>query len=413
MTRKHSYTTVARPRCAGTKPSIPVLTVLLMSAVSVSGADAKKPAADVAFEKHVLSKEFTAEAVAVGDVDHDGKTDVIAGCYWYAAPDWKPRAFRKPRTFNPAKGYSDTFGAGSTDVNGDGWIDYIRLGFPGKEGAWYENSRGKDGHWKEHRFAASVCNESPMVTDIDGDGADEPVFPSRPESRHAWWQPPRTAGGSWTRHPIGPAYPGKEGKKMGTHRFSHGLGVGDLDGDGRKDLLIYCGWFRAPADPRKGAWTFHACDITGGRCAHLRVLDADGDGDRDVISSAAHDYGLWWSENTGGSGGAMRFKKHLISKEFSQLHAINLADVDGDGLQDHVTGKRWYAHNGKDPGAAEPAVLYWFRLEREGGKPRWTPHRIDDDSGVGTQFVTADISGNKKVDIAVSNKKGTFVFLQK
>jgi hypothetical protein len=104
---------------------------------------------------------------------------------------------------------------------------------------------------------------------------------------------------------------------------------------------------------------------------------------------------------------------HVIFKEFSQPHAIRLVDINGDGVKDLVAGKRYFAHMGKDPGEYEPAVLYWFELRRpQSGKAEFIPHKIDDDSGVGTQFEIADMNGDGKPDIAASNKKGVHVFLE-
>jgi hypothetical protein len=91
---------------------------------------------------------------------------------------------------------------------------------------------------------------------------------------------------------------------------------------------------------------------------------------------------------------------------------LALADVNGDGHPDLVTGKRYFAHNGGDPGAHEPAVLYWFEY-KPGKMPAWVKHEVDNDSGSGLNLVVEDINGDKLPDIIVSNKKGVHVFLQK
>ena len=119
------------------------------------------------------------------------------------------------------------------------------------------------------------------------------------------------------------------------------------------------------------------------------VYDIDGDGDNDVITSSAHDYGIWWFEQLPGG----KFEKHMrICKTFSQTHAIRLADINRDGIMDFVTGKRYFAHNGKDPGAFEPALLVWFEIQRpEKGKAQFVQHTIDENSGIGTQFEVVDI----------------------
>jgi hypothetical protein len=96
---------------------------------------------------------------------------------------------------------------------------------------------------------------------------------------------------------------------------------------------------------------------------------------------------------------------------FTQPHAVALVDVNGDKLKDIVTGKRYWAHT-TDPGANDPAVLYWFELQRDNaGKVQYVAHLIDDNSGVGTQVVARRIDGQKIPSIVVGNKKGTFVFV--
>lgn len=142
------------------------------------------------------------------------------------------------------------------------------------------------------------------------------------------------------------------------------------------------------------------------------VYDVNGDGLPDVVSSSAHGKGVWWHERIKGGKDA-EFRRHTIDDTFSQSHALVMADLDGDGQPEFVTGKRWWAHgpNGDvEPNA--PAVLYWYGFRRVGDKVEWTRHTIDTDSGVGTQFVVADVNGDGRPDIVTSNKKGVFLFLQ-
>jgi hypothetical protein len=122
-------------------------------------------------------------------------------------------------------------------------------------------------------------------------------------------------------------------------------------------------------------------------------------------------------------GGNITFREHVIlnkdaSKDrygvqFSQPHSLALIDMDGDGLMDIVTGKRFWAHgkDGPDPDSNSAAVLYWFKLVRPAkGQAEFIPHLIDDDSGVGTEVTAGIVSNPKYPDVVVGNKKGVFVF---
>lgn len=401
------------------------------------------------FKKIQVTDKFWSEGASFGDFNRDGKVDIVSGPYWYEGPDFKKRheIYPADKTFKHTKKdgtieqiegfegglgtnnvYSDNFFAFVYDFNHDGWPDVLIYGFPGVDASWYENPKGREGHWQRHLIYDNVDNESPTFADINGDGKPDIICNSHGYFGYctADWSSPDKP---WKFHPVS--------AKKGWQRFTHGLGVGDVNGDGRQDLLYQDGWFEQPAslegDPE---WKFHPYPFapsTQWPGAHgssqMYVYDVNGDGKNDVISAlGAHGYGLAWFEQIKDDKGEISFKRHIIlnemtSKEtpapnkygvnFSQLHAVDLIDMDGDGLKDIVTGKRFWAHGmAGDPGSDGQAVLYWFKLTRLGnGEVEFVPHLIDSDSGIGTQVVAGNISNKKYPDIVVGNKKGTFVFL--
>ncbi|PWU17473.1 MAG: cysteine protease [Verrucomicrobia bacterium] len=387
------------------------------------------------FKKVRLTDQFWAEGAHFADFNHDGIMDIVSGPFWYEGPDYKKRheiwpakaSFKRKKSdgteetvpgFEGALGeknaYSECFLTFTYDFNNDGWPDVLVYGFPGKEAIWYENPKGKDSLWERHVIFDVLDNESPGLADITGDGKPELLCCSRGYIGYATadWKNPAAP---WKFHPVSP--------QGGYQKFTHGIGCGDINGDGRIDIIEKEGWWEQPAslegDPVWVKHSFHFADAG----AQMLVYDVNGDGLNDVITSIqAHGYGLAWYEQVREEG-KITFRQHMIlpndpSKDrygvnFSQLHSLALADIDGDGLMDIVTGKRFWAHGktGSDPDSNGQAVLYWFKLVRPGpGKAEFIPHIIDNDSGVGTEVTAGYITSRKYPDIVVGNKKGVFLF---
>ena len=389
-----------------------LLSLLAIGAAATLAAQSETAPTPVRWRKTVLDAAFRSEGVAVADVNRDRRTDVIVGDYWYEAPTWKRHEIRPPAANlgDGANSYSEAFCCFPGDFNSDGWPDVLVIGFPGKPAFWYENPKNGAGHWKQRPVAHSACNETPIYAELFGDGKKYLVMAIQPEGQMCWFSPSGDPEKPWVRHAI--SVPSTaEAKTPGTEVYSHGLGSGDMNGDGRTDILVKQGWWEQPKDARKSdaPWTFHPADL-GEDCANLYALDINGDKRPDALSSSAHRRGIWWHERKQDG----TFAHHLIEDRFTQTHAMNLIDIDGDRRSDFVTGKRWWAHgpNGDvDPNAAP--VLYWFEIKpQKNAPPRFIGHPLDDASGVGTQFVTEDINGDRRPDIVVSNKRGVFVFEQ-
>ncbi|HND52183.1 MAG TPA: DUF1080 domain-containing protein, partial [Pirellulaceae bacterium] len=353
------------------------------------------------FVKRQLDDKFRSEGVAYGDFNNDGRLDIASGSVWYEAPDWKPHSIlEKPAEFS-IKTYSNTFCNWAEDLDGDGRQDLIVVDFPGAPTWWFQNPGAKGGPWNRIRITPITNNESPTYLDVDRDGRRELVFGWK-DGHLGLARRASNALVDWSLQSVsGPGAPG-------TDKFSHGLGVGDVNNDGRDDVLVTAGWWEAPATASKEPWKFHPAPF-GEPASQMYVYDFDGDGDQDVLSASAHRRGIWWHEQTEPG----KWATHEVDSSIAQTHAMILADMNGDGLPDFVTGKRFYAHNGRDPGEDEAPVLTWYELSRVNGKPKWTPRQIDHDSGVGTQFEVVDMNGDGLLDVIIGNKKGVFYFEQR
>jgi hypothetical protein len=377
---------------------------ILVAAVSAHPASPRR----VSFQRVVIDREFRSEGAAIGDINGDGRKDIVAGNLWYEAPSWTPHEIAPVQKFDGAAGYSNSFFNWCWDVNGDGWVDQILIPIPGDRAVWRENPKGAAGPWKEHVIWNSACNESPAFLPLQRGGKPVLVFP-HDEKYMAWYAPKAgSAGAEFEAHRI------SNGSQPGVQRFYHGLGVGDINGDGRPDIVIPDGWYEQPPDLSAPSWTFHPTKL-GPNCAQMWVADFNRDGLPDVISSSSHGVGVWWYENLGPRENPT-FRPHIIDESFSQSHAMAMADINGDGRPDFVTGKRFWAHGPKgDTDPSAPCVLVWYESGWEKGRVTWTRHTIDEaaDSGVGTQITVGDVDGDGLADVLSANKKGVHLFLQR
>lgn len=378
----------------------------------------------ITWKKTVVDRKFRSEGVAIADVNKDGKKDILNGEYWYAAPDWTPHEMQPPVDHKDGLGnYSRSFACWSDDFNNDGYPDLIVIDHPGQPCYWMENPKGQSGHWKKHTIWHSACNETPIYADLLGNGHKVLLMAFQPkgkkpdgnEGQMAYFTP--KAGeptAEWEMHPI--SVPSAEGKPIpGTMRYSHGLGIGDVNNDGKNDVICTAGWWEQPQSvDGKTPWTWHPANL-GDACADMFAYDVDGDGVNDILSTSAHKFGIWvHKQNAKPKPGQPSFEKiELYGRLVSETHAAHFVDINGDGLKDLVTGKRWWSHGRSEPGSSWDARIYWLKATKEkDGYTSFLPQLIDDDSGIGTQFEVADINGDGLLDVITSNKKGVHVIHQ-
>lgn len=382
-----------------------------------------------------LSTMNFGEGADVGDIDGDGVLDLVGGPNWYRGPTFTlgGSVMPNPPTYTRTQ-YSPFFLTFVDDVDGDGSPDVIQVGDAGgvngtgnPNAFWYQNPGAPNlsrNMWTRRTITTGlVSNEAPIWTDLVGDQKKELVFiwcettgtGSCPSGRLVYARPGATAADAWTVQAIGGSF---------SSPWVHGLGVGDIDGDGKNDVIERTGWWRQVSAT---SWERHAFDFwigpTSGRPnnwggGQMYAYDVDGDGDNDVVTSlAAHQYGLGWFEHQK-TGGAITFVAHEIlptaagANNVSQLHAVAVADVNRDGLPDIITGKRYYAHD-NDPGAQDAPYLMWFELTRGASGATFTRRNVHADSGVGCNFVARDLNGDGTIDIFTASKRGIFVHLQR
>ena len=383
-----------------------ILSLVLAVSTSASFAAETNSPKFVARLLHVDANE----GIACGDLDGDGVKDLVAGRNWYKGGDWAPRPLRSIEDWN---GYVQSNGDYLFDVNADGRLDVIAGSFIPTEVHWYENP-GEEAlrlgkQWTQHLLVdtGNSRNEGQVMQDVDGDGRPEWLVNSWAKDVPAviWRLVDREkAAESGAMFDLVPHQVGEKGN-------GHGMAIGDISGDGKPDLLVGQGWYEQPAsDPWSQPWAFHA-DWELHASVPMIVVDLDGDGDGDLIHGKGHDYGLLWWENEGRDGdGKITWAEHMIDKSYSQPHTLAWQDITGDGQPDLITGKRYYGHNGRDPGGMEMPCLYYYQWDPE--NKSFARHTIEEGHvGCGLQIVTTDLNQDQKVDIAVAGKSGTFLLL--
>ena len=368
----------------------------------------------VKFKKRLIDRYNDFEAASVCDINNDGIPDIVCGQYWYEGPHYLTR--HQIQNYKPIGdnmqdiAYEDDFSDFPMDVNGDGKMDIVTGSFFNCTVKWLENP-GKTGElWKVHDIVNRSNIETIRYYDIDNCGTAE-IFPNNNNRPPCFIKLVKDANGKGTGefiiHELNP----KDCPVMG-----HGIGFGDINGDGLIDVITAKGWLENPGDPF-GTWIFHddfnfEKEVGWDLSCPAVVFDVDGNGINDIICSRAHLYGLFWFEQKFDAAGNRYWVKHVVDGERSSYHDMQLVDIDNDGELELVTGKRWMAHCGNDPGDKEDCFIYIFKI-RNG---KFEKYVVDegpaekDHSGTGIYFWVEDTTGNGYKDIVCPGKEGLFIF---
>jgi hypothetical protein len=377
------------------------------------------------FRKQQLSDFYYAWSAGAADFNHDGILDIVSGPYIYYGPDYtKSREMYLAETVNPSTKFaSDAWMDFPADFTGDGWPDVVTVAYGADHGGvfLYVNPKGESRRWDKYKVVDEVQSEIAVMRDVDGDGQPEIVYMGGGQVRYAKPDPANPTG-KWIVHNVSE-------KGYGT---AHGIGVGDINGDGRMDILNPYGWWEQPAPGSKQeTWTYHpeafgryGRGIMGGSV--MAVYDVNGDGLNDVVTSLnAHGWGLAWFEQKRDAQGQISFVKHMIMDDFStknaggvafsELHGATYADVDGDGIPDFIVGKRYWSHLDTylDPDPYGQPVLYVYKTVRNPKAPggaEFVPELIDSHTGVGSDVLAVDLNKDGAMDIVTTSRFGTFIY---
>ena len=376
------------------------------------------------FRMQRLNELYYGWSAAAADFNHDGVLDVVVGPYIYLGPDYTTsREIYPAHTYNPSREYpSDCWVQLAADFTGDGWPDVLTTSHSGGVGAiLYVNPKGEARRWDKYKVIPSIQTEIALLQDVDGDGKPELVYGAEGAVRYAKPDPANPTG-PWIVCTI-------SDRGLVT---AHGLGVGDINGDGRMDIANGYGWWaQPPAGSKQELWDYHPEAFgrwnrasPGGSV--MAIYDVNGDGRNDIVTSLqAHGWGLAWFEQKRDASGKISFTQHMIMDDlsaknaggvaFSQLHGSTFADVNGDGIPDFIVGKRYWSHldDYYDADAYGAPVLYAFKTVRDAkaaGGAEFSPELIHNRSGVGSDVLAKDLNGDGAIDIVTATDRGAFIF---
>ncbi len=366
------------------------ISLLLLLAVSA-------PAQEARFKHHFIDQTLPQNArgqgdyglTALVDIDKDGHLDFVCGgrqpapdrLYWYeyqSADKWVRH--------DVGVGYQSDVGIAAIDIDGDGWVDLVC------SGVWFRNpGNPREGKWERFEFAKNAGGAHDIVAaDIDGDGKKDIVMMSdarKPLNALCWFKIPADPKQPWERHEIGP----------GIHGAIAPAGVADINGDGKVDIVRGDTWFENK-DGKGLEWIAHK-NIPMGRtgpfgvCVRSAICDIDGNGKTAIVMCDADITDSKMVILRSADKGETWIKQELPqSFKYGSLHALGIADFNGDGKLDIVSNEQ---EELLPAGRKNPRWVMWLNL----GGGKFEEKIILDTKLGGHELQVGDVDGDGDIDI--------------
>jgi hypothetical protein len=290
--------------------------------------------------------------VEVGDINHDGKLDVVVR-------QGATRVFMQKTPDTWSKFPIPTGGRGGTalgDLDGDGDLDLVENGY------WLETPRDINGAWARHEIANGWPDDVGVhVADLNEDGRlDVLMAPAESQGRLVWFETVNPRNGPWQEHVID-----------GNVSYIHTFKTADMNQDGLLDVVTaeteQSAQKRVIVYYNQGGALNWRAQVVGRSGSHnLRVVDIGLDGDIDIVGANHGNYGdatpiEFWENLSRQPANTLpldRWKRHIVDPD-RPWRAVFVAavDLDGDDKTDLITGAWWYRNPGEAAGPWERRLV--------------------------------------------------------